>query len=123
MPINVSIDHQRRFVYARAEGEVRLKDAEAFLDTLMVENALPYRKLIDSRDGEAKYVAADVVQLVARMKRYGLVDRRGAVAIAVNPKHRDLIEQFLELGRPQRPGRTFLDPAEAERWLEQQPES
>ena len=123
MPLSVSVDHQRRFVHVRADGEFRLKDAEAFLDTLAVENAMSYRKLVDSRNAHARYVAADLVQLAARMKLYRHVDRRGAVAIVVSPEQADLIEQLLELGRPQRPGRTFLDYAEAERWLNQQPEA
>jgi hypothetical protein len=123
MSFSVRIDHPRRFVHVRPEGEVRASDAEAFLDALVVESAMPYRKLIDSRSGEARYIAADIERLTARMKLYDHVDRRGAAAIVVDPKQRDRVEQFLELGRPQRPGRTFLDPSEAECWLEQQPET
>lgn len=122
MPVSVNVDHHRRLVQVYAEGEVGLKDVEAFLDTLIVESALPYRKFIDSRKAEAKYIAADVVQLEARLNLYAHVDRRGAVAMVVDSKHVDLLEQLLQLGRPQRPARAFLDAAEAEHWLGQQPE-
>lgn len=120
MPVHFTIDHDRRSMQVRADGDVGLKDVEAFLDSLVVESALPYRKFIDTRNATAVYVTADVVQLAARMKLYSHVDRRGAVAVVVNPQHRDLIEHFLELGRPQRPARCFLDPSEAATWLQQQ---
>ncbi len=122
MPVSVVVDHQHRLVRVHAEGEVGLKDVEGFLDALIVDNAMAYRKYIDSRNAIARYTAADVVQLAARLKVYGHVDRRGAVAMVVNPQHRDLLEQFLQLGRPQRPARTFLDPQTAELWLNEQPE-
>lgn len=121
MPVTVSVDHKRRLLLARAAGEVGLKDVEGFLDTLVIEGTMAYRKFIDTRDAEARYTAPDVVQLAARLKLYGHLSRRGAVAIVVAPEHADLLEHFLALGRPQRPARTFFDPAEAERWLEQQP--
>src|SRR3954471_11632628 len=103
MPVSVDVDHQRRLVQVHAEGEVGLADVETFLDTLIVESALPYRKFIDSRKARAKYIAADLVQLAARLKLYAHVDRRGAVAMVVDSEHRDLLEQLLQLGRPQRP--------------------
>jgi hypothetical protein len=122
MPLSVSVDHQSRLVRVHAEGDVGLKDVEGFLDTLVVDNAMAYRKFIDSRNAEARYVAADLVQLAARLKLYGHVDRRGAVAMVVHPQHRDLLEQLLQLGRPQRPARTFSDPDTAALWLDEQPE-
>lgn len=123
MTIHIDVDHQRRLMEVRAEGEVRLKDVEAFLDTMIVENALSYRKLIDSRNAEAKYIAADLVQLEARLTLYAHVDRRGAVAMVVDPKHVDLLDRLLQAGRPRRPACTFIDAAEAERWLARQPEA
>ncbi|MCW5735955.1 MAG: hypothetical protein KIS73_17630 [Enhydrobacter sp.] len=123
MAVRIDIDHQRRLVEVRAEGEVGLKDVEAFLDTIIVENALSYRKLIDARNAEAKYIAADLVQLEARLTLYAHVDRRGAVAMVVDPKYVDLLDRLLQAGRPRRPGCTFLDATEAERWLVEQPEA
>lgn len=99
-----------------------MKDIAGFLDTLILDNAMAYRKFIDSRDANSKYIAADLVQLAARLNIYRHVDRRGAVAMVVHPQHRDLLDQFLQLGRPQRPARTFLDPEVAARWLDEQPE-
>jgi hypothetical protein len=123
MPVTVSVDHQHRFLHAHARGEVGLKDVEGFLDTLVIENAMSYRKFIDTRAAEARYTTPDVVQLAARLKLYGHLARRGAVAMVVAREHADLLEHFLALGRPQRPARTFFDADEAERWLRQQPEA
>lgn len=122
MSVTTVVDHQCRQVRVHAEGEVGLTDIEGFLDALIVEDAMAYRKLIDTRSAIATYVAADLVQLVARLKIYGHLDRRGAVAMVVNPQHRDLLEQLLELGRSQRPARTFLDLETAVLWLDEQAE-
>jgi hypothetical protein len=123
MSVSIEVDHQRRMVRVHAAGEVGLKDVEAFLDTMIVEDAMAYRKYVDSRNARARYVAADLVQLAARLKLYGHFPRRGAIAIVAAREHADLLESFLALGRPQRPARTFFDPAEAQHWLEQQPEA
>src|SRR5829696_8577494 len=86
MPLSFTIDHKRRFVHVRGDGQVGLKDVEAFFDALVVENALPYRKLVDSRNAVASYIDADLVQLAARIKLYAHIDRRGAVAVVANAK-------------------------------------
>jgi hypothetical protein len=122
MPVSIAVDHQRRLVSVFAEQEVGLKDIEGFLDILFTDSAMAYRKFIDSRNARAVYTAADVTQLATRLNRYSLVDRRGAVAMVVHPEHRDVLERLLQLGRPQRPARTFLDPIAATLWLNEQPE-
>lgn len=68
---------------------------------MIVENALSYRKLIDSRNAEARCIAADFAQLEARRTLQAHVDRRGAVAMVVDPKDADLLER---LPRPAGPG-------------------
>ena len=122
MPVTFTIDHDRRFVHARAEGEVGLKDIEAFLDAVVIENALPYRKLFDGRRSIGRYNDNDVMLLAARVSVYAHIDRRGALAILTGPQHLELAARFLNLGRSGRPARSFLDEDEARRWLEEQPE-
>jgi hypothetical protein len=122
MPVSITIDHAHRSLQVHANGEIGLRDVEAFLDRLALEGAMAYRKYVDSRNATAKYTAADVVQLTARLNLYSHVNRRGAIAVVVNPEHRDIMEQFLALGRPQRPGRAFLDGDQAATWLQQQPD-
>jgi len=113
MPIRFSIDHARRLVLARAEGEIALKDIEAFTDAVMVENAMPYRKLFDGRGSHGKYDDHDLMQLGARISAYASVERRGALAIVPSEEYLDLARRFVNLGKSGRPAGVFLDPDEA----------
>jgi len=122
MPIRFSIDHARRLVLARAEGEIALKDIEAFTDAVMVENAMPYRKLFDGRGSHGKYDDHDLMQLGARISAYASVERRGALAIVPSDEYLDLAKRFINLGKSGRPARVFADPDEALRWLLEQPD-
>jgi hypothetical protein len=123
MPVTFAIDHERRFVHARAEGVVEVKDVAAFLDAVIVENALPYRKLFDGRGSIGRYDATDVALLAARVNTYRHIDRRGALALLISPQYAALAERFVGLAGTDRPVGTFLDEDEAMRWLESQPEA
>ena len=122
MPIRYSIDHQRRLVLARAEGEIALGDIEEFTDAVMVENAMPYRKLFDGRGSYGKYDDHDLMQLGARISAYASVERRGALAIVPPEEYVDLARRFVNLGKSGRPAAVFLDPEEALEWLLAQPD-
>ena len=124
MPIQFTIDHAKRFVRARAEGEIALTDIEAFSDAVMVENAMPYRKLFDGRLAIAKYDDNDVMMLGARMSAYANnLEPRGAVAfIAGSEAASDLAKRFLNLSKSSRPGKVFLEEEPARKWLAAQPE-
>ena len=50
MPIRWTISHEERLVVATTEGVVTLKDVEAYLDALVVADAMPYAKLFDASD-------------------------------------------------------------------------
>jgi hypothetical protein len=122
MPVTFTIDHAKRFVHASAEGDVRLKHIEAFLDAVVIGNALPYRKLFDARKAIGKYIDNDITLLAARVSLYAHIDRRGALAILTAPQHLELAARFLNLGKSGRPARSFRQEDEAMRWLEEQPE-
>jgi hypothetical protein len=123
MPIRFSIDRAKRFVPARAEGEITLTDIEDFSDAVMVQNAMPYRKLFDGRGAFGKYDDHDMMMLAARVSAYAAVEKRGALAIVPSPEYFELATRFINLGKSDRPARAFLDPDEALRWLEAQPEA
>jgi len=123
MPVTFTIDHDRRFAHARAEGVVGVKDVEAFLDAAVLENALPYRKLFDARQATFRYNGADVAVLAARVNLLAHIDRRGALALVTSARYAELAERFLTLGRGDRPARAFRDEDEAMRWLQEQPEA
>jgi len=123
MPIRFTIDHAKRFVRACAEGEVTLSDIEDFTDAVMVENAMPYRKLFDGRGAFGKYDDHELMMLAARISAYAAVEKRGALAIVPSPDYFELATRFINLGKSGRPAQAFLDPDEALRWLEAQPEA
>jgi hypothetical protein len=81
MPIHFRIDHDKHYVEARAEGETGLEDVEKFLDAVVLQGALPYRKLFDGRLAVAVYNDNDIMMLGAHMSAYAAnLEPRGAVA-------------------------------------------
>ena len=126
MPVQFTIDHEKRYVEARAEGETGLEHIEEFLDAVVLQGALPYRKLFDGRLAIPKYVDLnnDVMMLGARMSAYASnLEPRGAVAIlAPNEQAADLARRFINLSKSSRPARVFLAEDEARTWLAAQPE-
>ena len=122
MPITFKIDHARRFVVARAEGQVTLDHIETFTDAVVVADAMPYRKLFDGRTAFGKYTDEEVMRLAARISAYASFERRGALAIVPAVAYFELASRFVNLGQSDRPVRVFLDVDMAERWLEEQAE-
>lgn len=123
MPILYKIDHERRYVVARADGSITLGDIETFLDAVMVADALPYRKLFDGRTAFGKYTDEELMRLAARMSAYASVAQRGALAIVPAREYFELAARFVNLAKDDRPARVFMEVELAERWLEQQPEA
>ena len=125
MPIEFTINHDKRYVEARAVGETSREDIENFLDAVVLQNALPYRKLFDGRQALPKYDDNDVMLLGARMSAYeSNLGPRGAVALLVpNEAAADLARRYINLAKSERPARVFLSEAEARKWLAAQPET
>jgi hypothetical protein len=125
MPVHFTIDHDKRYVEARAEGETTREDVEAFLDAVVLQGALPYRKLFDGRLAIAKYDDNDVMMVGARMSAYAAnLEARGAVAfIAPNEAAADLARRFINLSKSKRPARVFLAEDAARKWLAEQPQA
>ena len=70
MPIEYTIDHEKRFVHARVLGVIVLKDIEDFADAVVAQDALTYRKLFDASKGDGTYDEQDVMTLAARAAAY-----------------------------------------------------
>jgi hypothetical protein len=124
MPIRFDIDHDKRFVHAVAEGYVTLKDMEAYLDAVVVQGALPYRKLWDCTKVVYEYDDADMMALGARISAYANFDPRGPSAIvATSAGAIDASMRFINLGGAKRPAKIFNSEAKARQWLDAQAES
>jgi hypothetical protein len=125
VPIRYQIDHDRRYVEAQAEGETGLEDFEKFLDDIVVQGALPYRKLIDSRRAVGTLSDDDIMMLGARMSAYSsALGPRGAIAFVVaSPAPRSIPTRVVNLAPAARPARVFRSEDEARKWLAEQPET
>lgn len=123
MPIRFTIDHASRFVHAVADGVVTLKDMEDYLDQVVVQGALPYRKLWDCSNVLYQYDDGDMMAIGARISAYGSLGSRGPIAIvAITPEAIDASLRYANLGGAKRPAKVFQSEAEARKWLQGQPE-
>ena len=123
MPTHFTIDHETRFVDVRFDGVIVLKDVEDLCDTIVGQDALPYRKLIDGRTAVGKYDDNDVIALGARLSAYATMGPRGALAmVPADDVSLDLTDRLINLGPNGRPAKAFRSIEEARAWLLAQPE-
>lgn len=124
MPIKYTIDHEARYVEAKFDGTLTLKDLEDFSDSVVGSGALPYKKLIDGRTATGTYTDADVMAMGARLSAYATMGKRGALALVpASEKWVELVDRLLNLGKDGRPAKAFLSIDEARKWLAAQPEA
>ena len=124
MAITFTIDHKARFVDAKFDGVLVLKDVEDFCDTIVGQNCLPYRKLIDGRTATGKYDDNDVMALGARLSAYGTMGPRGALAmVPAEDASLELVDRLMNLGKDGRPAKAFHSIDDARKWLSAQPEA
>jgi hypothetical protein len=124
MPVRFTIDHDKRYVEARADGETGLEDFENFLDTIVVQGALAYRKLVDTRGATSTLSEHDIMMMGARMSAYtASLGRRGAIAFVVaSPSPDNIPTRVVNLARADRPAQVFQSVDKARKWLAEQPE-
>ncbi|MCX7367114.1 MAG: hypothetical protein NTV97_35630 [Alphaproteobacteria bacterium] len=122
MPVEFTIDHATRFVHARAHGIVTLQELEPFMDAVVVQDAMGYRKLFDGRDAIGKYTSDDVMMLGARISAYATMGVRGPLAlVAAGGDGFEVASRFINLGKNDRAAKVFLEVDEARKWLDDQP--
>ncbi|HWD29492.1 MAG TPA: hypothetical protein VG387_20135 [Rhizomicrobium sp.] len=120
MPISFTIDHEKKFVHARTYDVVKIEHWEDYLDQIVVQGAMPYRKLYDNRDGT--FIDADPMRIAARVSAYAHFDPRGPVAvIAVSDASVEVARRVLNLGNAKRPAKLFHSETAARTWLDAQP--
>ena len=104
---------------ARAHGVVLLQEVLDYFDALVIQDAMPYRKLFDARAADPCFSDDDVMVLGARVSAYAAFDPRGPVgAVAVTKKAGDILQRFMNLGNAQRPMRLFATVECAQAWLD-----
>jgi hypothetical protein len=119
-----NIDHQKRYVDVRGVGDVFLQDILAYFDALVVENAMPYRKMIDMRGVTPRIDDNDMMTLGARVSAYASMEPRGPIAVvSTAPDSDTFIRRFMNLGGAKRPMRLFNSLDAAKNWLDGMPEA
>jgi hypothetical protein len=121
MPIEYTIDHEKRFVHARVLGVITLRDIEDFTDKVVAQDALTYRKLFDASQGDGTYTDEDVMTLAARAAAYATLAKRGALALVPRPgMGAELAKRYVNLGKFTGEARIFDTADDALVWLEAQ---
>lgn len=121
MPLKFTIDHEKRFVHVTAEGRVVLKDVEDYFDALMVQDAMPYPKLLDCTRAQFEATDDDMMTLGARVSAYAAVDPRGPIClVAVTDHEIDMLRRFSNLGGASRASKIVTTVDEGRQWLDGQ---
>jgi hypothetical protein len=124
MPIHWTISHPNRLVVAVAKETVRLKDIEDYLDGVIVNDAIGYRKIFDTTNGEPDLSDDDMMQLGARIRAYASTAKLGPLAIvAASPQSYERARMFSALADASRPIQIFPELHAARKWLDAQLDS
>ena len=122
MPITWTISPAERLVTVKADGPVTLKNAEEYLDALVVNDAMPYRKLVDCTAMQPIASDGEMMQLGGRMRAYVATLEGGPLAFVVTrPDVLDYVKRYINLVMgATRPVKIFKTIDEARRWLDAQ---
>jgi hypothetical protein len=118
LPVQYKIDHQNRFVTVVAQGIVGLDDILTYFDALVVQEAMPYPKLVDGRAAEPRLSDDDMMVLGARVSAYAAYDPRGPIAaVAGTGGSYEFFQRFRNLMGARRPFEIFATVEGAQAWL------
>ena len=120
MPITWTISHAERLVTVKADGPVTLQNAEEYLDAIVVNDAMPYRKLVDCTAMQPIASDEEMMQLGGRMRAYVATLEGGPLAfVATRPEVIDYVRRYINLVMgATRPVKIFETVDEARRWLD-----
>ena len=118
MPIQWGVDHAARLVAAVATGPVTRSDIETYLDSLMRDATLSYRKVFDMGECRLALSTEDMLALGVRVRDHESMRPMGRVAvIAVADELYEQARQFEVIVVAERQLRVFRDTASAFDWL------
>lgn len=83
MPITFRVDHERREIYAVAEGPIALTDIRHLLEEERNAGALGYRELIDGSEAVVAFSTQDVRATVELLRDFGRQGMLGLTAVVV----------------------------------------
>lgn len=120
MPLTWVISHADRLVTMKAEEPVTLKEAEEYLDDIVVNDAMPYRKLVDCTTMHTDISDDEMMQLGARMRAYVATLQGGPLAFVVTKADvLEYVRRYINLVMgAKRPVKIFSTADEARLWLD-----
>ena len=121
MPLSWTISHPNRLVTAISKNQVSLLDMQAYLDDVVVADAMGYAKLFDLTDGTLALSESEMMELGARIRAYAATGRMGPLAVvATSPNAYDQARTYTALASANRPLQIFRDLNSARKWLDAQ---
>jgi hypothetical protein len=123
MSLAWTIDTENHLMIAVADGEVTRVDVENYLDAIIANQALTYRKVFDASKGATAMTADDLLPLGVRLRSMHEAGQMGPLAVVVAPgKGKRLARTFGMLAVADRPMQVFDRVTQAYRWIEKQAE-
>jgi hypothetical protein len=121
MPLRWTIDVESRFMTAVATGDVTRAEVDGFLDAVMANKALGYRKLFDASRADTSMDPGDLVALGTRMRFMHFEGAMGPLALVVPTDRAEPLDRmFGMIAAADRPMRLFRNVDRAHLWIEEQ---
>ena len=121
MPIKWTISHPERMVTVQIDGEVTLPEGEAYLDAVVVADAMSYAKLLDCTTMVTHVTDDEMMRLGARMRAYASILKGGPLVFVVaTPEIDDYVRRYINLAGADRPVKIVKTVDQARHWLKTQ---
>lgn len=121
MGLSWTIDHDKQLMTATGDGDVTRADFEAYVQAVVAEGALGYRKLYDGSHSDTSMTPDDLLALGAAVRDYHRAGPMGPLAFVIPPDKMEFVTRFVgALAAADRPMRVFFDLDQARRWLDKQ---
>jgi hypothetical protein len=121
MPLQWTIDAQERFMSVLATGTVSRADVDGFIDAVMSNSALAYRKFFDASRAVSSMTAEETIGLGKRFRSVHTGAVVGPLALVMPRDRGDHLERMLGMiAVADRPMRVFTNREKARLWIEGQ---
>jgi len=121
VPLEIHVDHERRLVEVEAIGEIAPRELLDYLHRLVVEEAMPYRKLFDATRSTFNFTDHQVMEAAAWLSAYRMHDRGPVALIARSDETVAMLRRYMNLAGDWPPARLFSSVERARRWLDTMP--
>jgi hypothetical protein len=115
-----TITPAERLVVAVIEDTVTYADVEAYFEDVVAKGGIPFRKLVDARQGRSEITDAELLTYAGRVKAYSQMGKLGPLAVVAGENkshdHSSLLRALAANGS--RPLSIFANIGDAREWLD-----